>query len=274
MYRKQIQRMFSEIVCLDMEIYYNQESLQSITGTSAFSRPPTPAPYDTYRQENASEVFAADCADLSRLHAIVRHFKVLTVLELGSGLSTGVIAHALKKNKDKYKDKISLIRRKDPFKVYSVECAKNYMASTERIIGNLGLSQFVEMYHGSAELTYYNGSLCGQHKSLPTCCPDFIYIDGPSPYSYEDSNEHVISLSHPDITNVTCDLLRIEHLLLPGTVVVFDGMTNNARFNTRNLNRNWLIHESTELDYTLLVLDEEPLGVHHKNHLRFVQVGN
>lgn len=273
MYKKNIQRMFSEIVCLDLEDYYYQESLQNIIGTSTFSRPQTPGPYDTFSQENSIKVFAADCADLSRLHAIVRHFKVLTVLELGSGLSTGVIAHALKKNKENYGDKISLIRRKEPFKVYSVECEKKYMDNTQTIVSNLDLSRFVEMVHGSAELTYYNGSLCGQHKSLPTCCPDFIYIDGPSPYSYEESKEHVISLSHPDITNVTCDLLRIEHLLLPGTVVVFDGMTNNARFNTRHLNRNWLIHESTELDFTLMILDEEPLGVHHKNHLRFVQVG-
>ena len=52
--------------------------------------------------------------------------------------------------------------------------------------------------------------------------------------------------------------------------MVFDGMTNNARFNLRNLKRNWLNHEDTEKDFTILMLDEEPIGIHHRNQLNFV----
>ena len=76
-------------------------------------------------------------------------------------------------------------------------------------------------------------------------------------------------MNDSDITNITCDLLIIEPVLLPGTIVIIDGMTNNARFNKRNLKRNWLSYEDLDNDYTLMILDEPPLGIHHKNQLKF-----
>ncbi len=76
-------------------------------------------------------------------------------------------------------------------------------------------------------------------------------------------------MNHPDITNITCDLLMIEPMLLPGTIVIIDGLTNNARFNKRNLQRKWLHHEDLFNDYSIMILDEPPLGVHHKNQLIF-----
>ena len=36
-----------------------------------------------------------------------------------------------------------------------------------------------------------------------------------------------------------------------------------------NLQRNWLCHEDLKNDYTVLILDEPSIGVHHKNQLRF-----
>ncbi|MDB9872769.1 hypothetical protein OAD02_05645, partial [Alphaproteobacteria bacterium] len=68
---------------------------------------------------------------------------------------------------------------------------------------------------------------------------------------------------------ITCDLLILEPVLLPGTVVIVDGMTNNARFNRRNLKRNWVCHENLQEDFTVMVLDEHPLGVHHIHQLDF-----
>ena len=76
-------------------------------------------------------------------------------------------------------------------------------------------------------------------------------------------------MNEPDITNITCDLLMIEPILLPGTIVIIDGLTNNARFNINNLKRNWLSHQDLDKDYTLMILDEPPLGIHHKNQLLF-----
>jgi len=109
----------------------------------------------------------------------------------------------------------------------------------------------------------------GRYKKIPSVCPDLIYIDGPSPYSYLETGEEYLSLRNPDITNITSDLLKIEPCLLPGTVVVFDGMTNNARFNYRHLSRNWLRYEDTDLDVTIMMLNEPPIGVHHRNQINF-----
>ena len=111
--------------------------------------------------------------------------------------------------------------------------------------------------------------ICGKYKKIPSVCPDLIYVDGPMPMSYKNSKKQYMSINHPDITNITCDLLIIEPILLPGTIVIIDGMTNNARFNKKNLQRNWLSYEDLNNDYTLMILDEPPLGIHHKNQLRF-----
>ena len=87
--------------------------------------------------------------------------------------------------------------------------------------------------------------------------------------SYKNSKKQYLNMNDPDITNITCDLLIIEPILLPGTIVIVDGMTNNARFNRRNLQRNWLSYEDLDNDYTIMILDEHLLGVHHKNQLMF-----
>ena len=55
------------------------------------------------------------------------------------------------------------------------------------------------------------------------------------PMNYKNSKKQYLNMNDSDITNITCDLLIIEPILLPGTIVIFDGMTNNARFNRRNL---------------------------------------
>ena len=89
------------------------------------------------------------------------------------------------------------------------------------------------------------------------------------PMSYKNSKKQYLDMNDPDITNITCDLLIIEPILLPGTIVVIDGMTNNSRFNRKNLQRNWLYHEDLKNDYTILILDEPTIGVHHKNQLNF-----
>jgi len=259
---------FEYIKSLDLEKYFYESGLSEVIGVNKYVRPSNIGPNDTYNQEG-SDIFAPDCADLCRLHAIIRHRKVLTVLEFGSGVSTKVIAHALRLNQQLYKNKISLIRRQHPFKVYSVEAEKEYADITLKNSGNL--SDFIEMSVSDARQTSFQGRICGQYEKIPTICPDLIYIDGPSPYSYKKNFENIyISMAHPDITNITCDLLLMEQFLLPGTFVIFDGMTNNSRFNRSHLYRNWLSIEDIEMDYTMLALDESSIGIHHRNQIKFI----
>lgn len=256
------------LVNIDLKKYFYENTLSNIIGSKDFVYPKNPVPNSTFNQEGGAP-FEPECPDLTRLYAIVRERKALTVLELGSGKSTRVIAKALQENENDYSEKISLVRREKPFHLYSIESEKNYAEVVNADCKKFGLEKFITLNFIGAEQTIFNGRVCGQYKYLPSICPDFIYIDGPSPYSYKNSGQQYIDISHPDITNITCDLLRIEHLLLPGTIVLFDGLTNNARFNRTHLLRNWICHEDTVADFTILILDEEPLGIHHKNQIKF-----
>lgn len=258
---------FEYIKSLDLEKYFYDNNLANVIDVQNYVRPGNIGPNDTFNQEGG-DVFLPDCADLARLHAIVRKRKALTVLEFGGGVSTRVLANAISLNKEEYGDKVESVRRQDPFKVHSVEAEKRYADLTQSALGEY--SSYVEMHVIDAVHTTYHDVVCGRYKTVPSLCPDLIYIDGPSPYSYLPDDTSYINLSHPDLTNITCDLLHLEAFLLPGTFVVFDGMTNNARFNRRSLTRSWCCHEDVGMDYTMLVLDEAPIGVHHLNQLKYI----
>jgi hypothetical protein len=258
---------FDYIKTLDLERYFYDNDLSSVIGVNDFVRPANNGPNDTFVQEGG-DVFLPDCADLARLHAIVRKRKALTVLEFGGGISTKVLANAISLNQEEWGDTIELVRRQNPFKVHSVEAEQKYADLTKGALGEYGAH--VEMHVIDAIQTTYNDRACGRYRTVPSVCPDLIYIDGPSPYSYFSDDAAYINMSHPDLTNITCDLIHLEAFLLPGTFVVFDGMTNNARFNCRALSRSWRSHEDVGMDYTMLVLDEAPIGIHHINQLKYI----
>jgi hypothetical protein len=59
---------------------------------------------------------------------------------------------------------------------------------------------------------------------------------------------------------MAADLLAIEYFLEPGTFIVVDGRTANARFLINNFQRNWLYAHVEEFDQHFFYLDEEALG--------------
>ena len=258
---------FNALIECDLETYFYSHNLGEIIGVESYSRPAPPGPNDTYLQEGA-DPFGPDCADLARLHAFITKRKALTVLEFGSGLSTLVMAHALSENYERYSDEINLIRRENPFHIYALEADQKYIEISSEICSQY--NERVSVLPSAAVREDFRGMVAGRYHRVPSICPDLIYIDGPSPYSYQELDEEYLSFRSPDITNITTDLLKLEPCLLPGTVVIFDGMTNNARFNYRHLSRNWLRHEDTEMDITVLMLNELPLGIHHRNQLNFI----
>ena len=258
---------FETLKNLNLEEYFYKNDLDKLIGVEQYATPTVIGPNDTFKQEGG-EVFSPDCADLSRLHAIIKIRKCITVLELGGGISTKVIAHSLMLNHKKYRKNIDAVRRSDPFKLHSLEAEIDYAEITLKNLGDL--SSFVQMHIIEGVQSNFGPYTCGRYEEMPSVCPDLIYIDGPSPYSYKKEKKQYFNMSHPDITNITSDLLLLEPYLLPGTFVIFDGLTNNARFNRRNLQRNWVAFEDTVADYTMMVLDEEPLGIHHKNQIKFI----
>jgi len=61
-------------------------------------------------------------------------------------------------------------------------------------------------------------------------------------------------------TVMSGDLLLMEPILLPGTLILIDGRTNNARFLQRNFQRNWNMVHDSKGDVTTFELVEGRLG--------------
>ena len=61
-------------------------------------------------------------------------------------------------------------------------------------------------------------------------------------------------------TVMAADLLLMESILLPGTFILVDGRTNNARFLKNNFQRNFKMSWDKDGDVTSFELQEERLG--------------
>ena len=206
--------------------------------------------------------------DLVRLHKLVRSRKVTTVLEFGCGYSTVIFADAIEKNKQEFGDFVtSNLRRSNPFEVHSVDdMAKYIKIAKSRLPKNL--KSCVKFTRSEVMMTTFAGRICTEYSSLPNICPDFIYLDAPSQVSSKGEISG-ISTRHPDRLPMSCDLLKIEHFLLPGTIVLVDGRTANARFLRTNFQRNWLYQHDVLNDAHVFELVESPLGRYNKAQIEF-----
>jgi len=59
---------------------------------------------------------------------------------------------------------------------------------------------------------------------------------------------------------MAADILAMEHFLLPGTLILIDGRTANARFIKANLQRDWSYFYFEAYDQHIFELTEKPLG--------------
>lgn len=207
--------------------------------------------------------------DLVRLHRAVRERKVMTVLEFGSGCSSIVLAHALAQNKSQYASEIEELglRRDNPFHLYSVEDVPAYAEQVVRCIPS-DLAEFVTIHVTSSVMTTFCGRIATCSETLPNVCPDLIYLDGPS-QSTPTGHISGISTNHPDRMPMSCDILRIEHFVLPGALIIVDGRTANARFLRANLQRSWRYAHHEAKDVHIFELDEAPLGPNNRTHIRW-----
>lgn len=182
--------------------------------------------------------------DLERLYNIIIDNFIVTVLEIGCGYSTIVIEQALKENRIRWNEleKKPEMRNPNMFECHSID---NNDAWVEEVIKYSSSC----LYTIECEIESFNGMMCHRYNKLPPILPDLIYLDGPDPLS-------IWPINMP----MSADLLYIEPILIPGTIVLVDGRTNNMRFLQRNLQRNWSYEYSPEEDYTLMVLEERRLG--------------
>ncbi|MCC5931459.1 MAG: hypothetical protein JJU28_19585 [Cyclobacteriaceae bacterium] len=204
--------------------------------------------------------FPPETDDLVRLHKLVRSRHSFTILEFGVGYSTTILADALKKNQtdwDNLNEKPE-IRNRFMFQLFSVDASKVWIEQTKKKFPG-HLFDRVHFHHSKVEIGTYNGQLCHYYKELPNIIPDFIYLDGPSAKDVQGSI-HGLSFQCEERTVMAADLLLMESTFLPGTFIIVDGRTNNARFLERNFTRNYKTNHDKEADVSTFELKEERLG--------------
>jgi hypothetical protein len=221
--------------------------------------------YETVDPNNKTP-FSIELDDLIRLHYLVTSRKVTTILEFGIGCSTPVFDHALEANKKKYLDYVkNNLRRSNPFECHSIDNNQEWIDYTKKQYSSTINTTF---HYSDCHVTTYNSKMCTMYDNLPNVCPDLIYLDAPDQFSPKGT-VNGMSLKHSDRLPMAADILTFEHFLLPGTLIVVDGRTANARFLKCNLQRNWEHHHAEDHDAHYFELKETPLGVFNKKQISF-----
>jgi len=210
--------------------------------------------------------FSAELDDLIRLHYLATSRKVTTILEIGVGMSTVVFDHAIEWNKSQYEDFVKKnLRRSNPFECHSIDNNEKWIETTKT--NNPSLNN-ITFHHCDCRVATFNDRICTLYDNFPNICPDLIYLDAPDQFS-PIGDIRGISTNHPDRLPMSADILAIEHFLLPGTLIIVDGRTANARFLKANLQRDWDYHHSVEFDQHFFELRESPLGIYNKRQIDF-----
>jgi uncharacterized protein YfkK (UPF0435 family) len=206
------------------------------------------------------KVIPPNVEDLARIHQLIRSRKSFTVLEFGVGFSTIVIADALKKNKQDWEtlENKPKIRNRFMFKCFSVDSSELWLNTAENRMHE-DLKEFVNFHFSKVKIGTHNGQLCHFYENLPDIVADFIYLDGPDPKTVEGSING-LTFNCEERTVMAADLLLMEPTFLPGTFILLDGRTNNARFLKNNFKREYEFCWDKRGDITTFELVEERLG--------------
>jgi len=209
--------------------------------------------------------FPAELDDLIRLHYLITSRKVTKILEFGVGKSTIVFDHALSQNKNAFGNYVeTYLRRSNPFECHSVENSKQWIETIKRS----HKTKNVFFHYSSCEIGTFNDRICTFYETLPNICPDFIYLDAPDQFSVS-GDIRGISTRDPDRLPMSADILALEHFLLPGTLIVVDGRTANARFLKTNFQRDWTYKYFNDYDQHFFELNEDPLGPYNAKQIEF-----
>lgn len=222
---------------------------------------------DGYRTRS-DQLYKPEIEDLYRIYRFIVDNSVLSVLEFGSGWSTLAIYLALHRNRHKFESSKSIFDRfPNTFKLVSVDASKYFFEiASDRVKRSIGYTQNLYFHQAEPRIEIIQGTPVSIWRPSPNYAFDFIYIDAPEPEQLEAGSVD-FSYTTKNDPPISGDLLAYEPYLLPMTSVLIDGRTTNARFLESRLSRNWTSRYSFELDFTLLTLNEDPIGKIHKNYL-------
>ncbi len=210
--------------------------------------------------------YPVEMDDLIRLHYLVTSRKVTTILEFGIGKSTLIFDHALIENEKKHLSYVSKnLRRSNPFEVHCVDSEKKWI---NRFSEKNNVSNRVHLNLSKCYMSTFRDRICTLYRKIPNICPDLIYLDGPH-QSSPTGEVNGITTNHFDRLPMSADILKFEHFLLPGTLIVVDGRAANARFLKSNLQRGWEYCYSSEYDQHFFELKETPLGDLNRRQIEY-----
>ena len=126
----------------------------------------------------------------------------------------------------------------------------------------------VTLHYSEVRMGQFNGRICTYYESMPNVCPDLIYLDGPGQHN-AIGDIRGIHTRDMERLPMAADLLAMEHFLLPGTLIIVDGRTANARFLKVNLQRNWDYSYSRDFDQHFFELIELPLGFYNARQIEY-----
>jgi hypothetical protein len=211
-----------------------------------------------------------EMSDLARLHFLISHLKPVCYLEFGSGLSTAVAASAVSILRETHLEWAQQnLRHDSPFHIYSIDESEAWLERTKSLVPEASRN-YVTLMSSGVLVEHYNFVPVTFYEQLPNVAPDFIYLDGPSQFA-TDEDLAGLSFSERCRFPVAADILRFEYFMEPGSVILVDGRTTNARFLKNNLQRNWSYLESEKADVSYFSLDEPPIGSLNKDKLSFLR---
>ncbi len=220
----------------------------------------------TINQMKVLYPYEPELDDLYLLHNYIIKFKRMTILEFGSGWSTLVMANAIRHNYKKYFKDVKNLRLNNAGEVHCLDNEKKWLNETQKKAKKY--KKFLNLHFSDSYMDKFNGKICTSFKNLPNINPDFIYLDGPDQFNIK-GNINSINLRQKDFMPMSCDILKIEHFLKPGTIIVVDGRAANSRFLKANFQRNWKYSYNNLNDQHIFFLNEKSLGQLNKNQLNF-----
>lgn len=255
---------------IDLKDYIKKISKQSLPESVLSEEPLSKKlPTDIWSMVNPDNKnpYPSELDDLIRLHYLVVSRKVTTILEFGVGMSTVVFNHALEYNKTKYASYVKEnLRRSNLMECHSVDSSKRWVKSCKKNY----CTKNVTYHFSKCRIGTFQDQICTFYDKVPNVCPDLIYLDAPDQFT-PTGKIGGISTRHSDRMPMSGDILRFENLLLPGTLIVIDGRTANARFIKNNLKRNWIYKYEEKYDQHFFELVEEPLGMYNRKQLKFIK---
>jgi hypothetical protein len=215
------------------------------------------------------KIYRPELKDLYFLYKLITLNKRITVMEIGCGWSSLIIRKALEENKKKFWKKIKNLRRQNHFRCVSIDNEKKWISNSKKILKKFNIDFTNKDFHYSeCQMMEINSLFATKFKKLPLINPDFIYLDGPDQFNVKGKIRN-FTISHKDMMPMVSDLINIEYFLTPGTIILVDGRTANARFLKDNFRRKWEYKHLENLDLSIFYLNEKPLGEYNKKQLKF-----